>query len=135
MNIKSATISTLVTVAALVIGVFLGAYAFRGVSPIGVLGAASDCYNGYTCFTYVNALNDLKTDGTFSAAGDATFSGGTLTVATSNTATSTVILGCVQSYATSTLTPWKWLTVASSTQIAPGYNGYVLAQYGTCPNL
>lgn len=61
--------------------------------------------------------------------------GGNLVITTSNTATSTAIIGCIQSYATSTATPWRWLTVASSTQIAPGYNGLILAQYGNCPRI
>lgn len=64
---------------------------------------------------------------------DMTVSGGSFNLATSNTATSSAIIGCVQQYATSTATAWKFVIVASSTQMAPGYNGLVYANYGTCP--
>jgi hypothetical protein len=62
---------------------------------------------------------------------DATVSGGTLTVTTSNTATSTIIGGCFQTYATSTQTPWRGY--ASSTATIEGVDGVYLMQYGTCP--
>jgi len=58
---------------------------------------------------------------------DLTISGGTLTVATSNTATSTITGGCFQFYATSTATALKFQ--ASTTP------GIMYSQYGTCPNL
>lgn len=59
--------------------------------------------------------------------GDASFAGGTLTVTTSNTATSTITGGCFQFYATSTATAQKFQ--ASTTP------GIMYSQYGTCPNL
>lgn len=59
--------------------------------------------------------------------GDSTLSGGTLTVTTSNTATSTVTGGCFQFYATSTDTAQKFQ--ASTTP------GVMYSQYGACPNL
>jgi hypothetical protein len=62
-----------------------------------------------------------------SITGDATVSGGTLNVTTSNTATSTVIGGCFQFYATSTATAHKFQ--ASTTP------GIMYSQYGACPNL
>jgi hypothetical protein len=62
-----------------------------------------------------------------SISGDTTVSGGTLTVTSSNTATSTVVVGCVQFYATSTATAHKFQ--ASTTP------GVMYSQYGTCPNL
>ena len=51
--------------------------------------------------------------------------GGTLNVTTSNTATSTMIAGCWQFYATSTATALKYM--ASTTP------GIMYSQYGTCP--
>lgn len=70
--------------------------------------------------------------GAVTSAGDLTVSGGTLSVPTTANATSTIIGGCIQTYATSSATSIKLVmnTVASSTG-----NGFVLWQYGTCPSL
>lgn len=59
--------------------------------------------------------------------GDSTVAGGTLTVATSNTATSTATFGCWQTYATSTASPIKYQATTTAHAIAP--------VFGTCPNL
>lgn len=58
-----------------------------------------------------------------------------LKVTTTDAATSTIEVGCIQTYATSTATPWRSVVVASSTQMAPGYQGLMLAQYGKCPRI
>jgi len=68
---------------------------------------------------------------------DFTVSGGVFTLTTSNSATSTAIMGCVQTYATSTATAWR-LGIGSIATSSPLYSGgtgtnFVLAQYGTCP--
>jgi len=67
---------------------------------------------------------------------DLTVSGGTLTVTTSNTATSSAIVGCIQMPATSTATQYK-LVIANvaTTTVTFGYGtaGYaVVAMPGTC---
>lgn len=68
-------------------------------------------------------------------------SGGTLALATANTATSTGIVGCIQSYATSTETAIKQMLFASTTITAANtygggtQRGFVTWGYGTCPNL
>jgi len=55
-----------------------------------------------------------------------------LTVNTSNTATSTISLGCIQTTATSTATPVRF--VASTTSLVNGVStGVVLVQFGSCP--
>lgn len=59
---------------------------------------------------------------------DVKVTGGTVEVTTTNTATSTVIVGCIQSYATSTATS----QVLQATTTAPSMAMWV---YGTCPNL
>lgn len=73
---------------------------------------------------------------TLTTTGAATL-GGNLTVTTSNSATSTLTVGCMQFYATSTATPWRTAIIAlsTSTAIAGGgtADGYVVAQYGSCP--
>jgi len=56
---------------------------------------------------------------------DAVISGGSLNVTTSNSATSTIIGGCFQFYATSTATAQKFM--ASTTP------GIMYSSYGTCP--
>lgn len=74
-------------------------------------------------------------------AADVTISGGTLTMTTSNTATSTVSTGCLQTTATSTATPIV-ITFGTSftgtTTLPSGLangQGLVTWSYGTCPNL
>jgi hypothetical protein len=64
-------------------------------------------------------------------------SGGTVTVTTTDAATSTVVLGCIQTYATSTATPVRFVLSSAGTTTAT-YNGTlgrggVSWQYGTCP--
>ena len=64
---------------------------------------------------------------TLSLTGDGAVGGGTFNITTANTATSTMIVGCIQTYATSTETPHRYQ--ASTT---PGLMSTV---YGSCPNL
>ena len=64
--------------------------------------------------------------------------GGTVTVTTTNAATSTVILGCIQTYATSTATPIKFTigiggATTTFTGTATTGNGVVAWNYGSCP--
>ncbi len=63
---------------------------------------------------------------------------GNLTVTTTNAATSTASVGCVQTVATSTATPVKFIigsanASASSTVTSVTNQGYVTWAYGTCP--
>lgn len=74
-----------------------------------------------------NVVGPVAAVGGVSSTGDGTISGGTLNVTTSNTATSTIIGGCWQFYATSTATANKYQ--ASTTP------GIMYSSYGTCPNL
>jgi hypothetical protein len=114
---------------------FLGGLAGRG----SLIGASINHYEaGVWQFgngLYAGLSQQFSLDNTGTITSDETVSGGTLTLTTSNTATSTAIIGCVQQYATSTATPWKFVIVASSTQMAPGHQGLVYADYGSCPNL
>jgi hypothetical protein len=64
---------------------------------------------------------------TFTSTGDVTIGGGTLNVTTSNTATSTIVAGCFEFYATSTETAQRFQ--ASTTP------GVMYSQYGACPRL
>lgn len=71
--------------------------------------------------------------------GDATVSGGTLAVTTSNTATSTLAVGCIQMNATSTATVSNFrlgsLNSSATSTFQGNGNGYVVWAYGACPNL
>lgn len=120
MSKKTATI--LVGIIA-VIGLFI-ALRFSGNDSV---GSSTVCTDGYSCFT------DLEVQGNFITDGDSTFSGGTVNITTANTATSTVVVGCIQSYATSTATALKQVFV--TTGATSTYNGTVYWSYGTCPNL
>ena len=78
-----------------------------------------------------------SSSGTFS--GDVSVSGGTVTLTTANSATSTAIIGCIQSYATSTATAIR-MEFSTTTALAtysggPVPTGVVAWRYGTCPNL
>ncbi len=123
-----------------------------------MFGTAIDC-QAVTCFTTVGILTSLQVDGTtilgavtqgattiasLTVTGDSVISGGTETITTTNTATSTLAVGCVQTTATSTATPIKMTFMASTTigasPLASGFGGatavgLVLWGYGTCPNL
>lgn len=66
--------------------------------------------------------------------GNLTLTNGSISIATPTTGTSTVAtVGCLQANATSSATKIKVVFVASSTQMAPGYNGLAYWVYGTCP--
>ncbi len=105
----------------------LGTAYFGGPGAAKILGADGD-----SNFTNVVASGDITAGDDLTAGGDLTLSGGTLTVTTSNTATSTIVGGCFQTYATSTATPWR--SYASSTATVEGVDGVMLAQYGSCPS-
>lgn len=72
-------------------------------------------------------------DGTFR---DLTLSGGDLTVTTTNTATSSLTIGCIQTYATSTATSIvlqpSTANEATTTFSGTGF-GLLAWQYGSCP--
>ncbi len=109
-------------------------------------GAAIDC-GSTTCFTTLGALTSFQDDGTalfngvatFASTivhtGLATFNGG-ITVTTTNTATSTTSVGCVQTTATSTATPIKlsYATYPNATTTYSGTSsGFVTWTFGSCP--
>lgn len=83
-------------------------------------GSLSSCTDGYTCFTNTEIQGNLAVDATTTVFR-------TLLTTTSNTATSTIVAGCYQFYATSTATAQKFQ--ASTTP------GIMYSSYGTCPNL
>ena len=105
--------------------------------------------NGYATTTATNG--NIATNGTLAVTsttvltGDVTMSGGNdgLIITTTNTATSSIDVGCIQMYATSTETAVH-LTFATAalatttTQIGTGdtdgtYGGVVVWRFGACP--
>lgn len=72
----------------------------------------------------------VETDGDVVTSGDVTISGGQLTVPTTANASSTLVIGQVQTYATSSATVvcQKYLAVATTSS-----NGFVTWSYGACP--
>ncbi|MDP4000938.1 MAG: hypothetical protein Q8P83_01750, partial [bacterium] len=81
----------------------------------------------------------LTVGGVSTLTGDVTMSGGSgaLVITTTNAATSTVAVGCIQTYATSTDTAVR-LVLSSAASSTPTYGagdaiGGVSWNYGTCP--
>lgn len=77
-----------------------------------------------------NRQVEIQNDGDISTSGDLTVSGGNLTLTTSNSATSSLIVGCVQSYPTSTATAVVYKLYAAATST---FSGTVYWNYGSCP--
>lgn len=67
--------------------------------------------------------------------GDLVVSGRSFTLTTSNTSTSTASVGCIQTTATSTATPIRFLIHSTTTPstISGVASGYVAWGYGSCP--
>lgn len=106
---------------------------YNSAKPITLSGASGDITSG----------DDITVGDDLTVTDDATVSGGSFTVTTTNTATSTTALGCVQTTATSTVTPIKIMFFASTTlnidgaSITSGFGGtqagLVLWGFGNCP--
>lgn len=123
-----------------VIGLLLGlfaSYEFWSAShPTSSFGAVGlklaenyDPYLKYNGGYYSNL--PIQTTNTFNA-GATILSG--LNVTTSNTATSSTVVGCVQTTATSTATPIRFLyTTSATTTVSGTASGSVAWGYGTCP--
>ena len=99
---------------------FVGAYAYDNKELI--LGATT-------------ARTTITNPWTFSA----TTTGANVILTTTNTATSTLQVGCVQSTATSTDTPIRWVigstVAATGTYQGATSQGAVVWQYGKCPRI
>lgn len=76
---------------------------------------------------YVRSAGGITTGLPILDTSDLTVKGGSLVVTSSNIATSTVVAGCFQFYATSTAT--SLIFQASTTP------GAMYSQYGSCPNI
>ena len=128
---EKTTIAILVSVVAVVIAL-IGSFG----SDSQTLGGAA-C-NGGNCTDYdaVNTSAGYYVDDSQIINGSGAFIGASISQTTSNTATSTAIMGCIQTYATSTATAIRFtLSPYAGTTTTQGGNSnfLVAAQYGTCP--
>jgi len=110
-----------------------------GVSVAVVLLFGAIMVQGSTTISAnISTGGTLAVTGATTLTGDVTLDGGSgaLTLTTSNTATSTAIIGCIQTYATSTDTAVR-LELGSSSAATTTYGtagiGLVAWRYGTCP--
>lgn len=118
-NIKK-IILVIATLALVIAGV---AFALRSGLFLGSSGATHYQKESFVEGLFAGKSREVEITRT----GDVNIGGGTLNVRTANTATSTIIGGCFQFYATSTATALKFQ--ASTTP------GVMYSQYGSCPNL
>ena len=139
-----------------VVGLVLGGWAWFSIPSVAKLpsgqsfGAAGNLlaeqyipyvlYNGgYNSAKDIETSANFEVGGTSTLTGDVTLSGGdnALVVTTTNAATSTIDFGCLQTTATSTLTPIRFVISSAGTSTATygagSANGGVSWQYGTCP--
>lgn len=96
----------------------------------------NDGYKSEREIVLSGANGDITTGDDLTVTDDVTVSGGSMTITTTNSATSTLSLGCIQTTATSTLTPVRFVIGSSgATTTHQGSNsvGVVGWQYGTCP--
>lgn len=106
-----------------VLGVLVLFFGFSYFSSNQPLGAASGAAH-YQVESFLQGLTGGARD-QFSVSNTGKLTTGNVVVTTSNTATSTLTVGCIQFYATSTATAQKFM--ASTTP------GVMYSQYGTCP--
>ena len=115
----------------IIIGVIIGAVLASLVALVvgkqsAFLGAEGD-----------SNFTNIVLDGDLTVGDDVTVSGGSFSLTTSNSATSTFSGGCFQTTATSTATPIRFVisSIATSSATFTGSNsiGHVMWQYGSCP--
>jgi hypothetical protein len=139
MDLKNILVSTVI---ALIVSVGAVMGLVGGNQP-GFGGTTSDDWNvgGNLAVTGTSAFTGAPT---FTA--DATFNGGSgaVVITTTNAATSSASVGCIQTTATSTATPIKLTLYATSTTVVNGtaittsfgsgtMAGFVTWGFGTCP--
>ena len=136
MNNKSNTVA-LVALGIAIIALILS---FTGGTDTRALGSTGTRFpNGLSADSTSPAAGELRgadltltDDATITD--DLTVNGGTFTLTTSNTATSSAVIGCMQFYATSTATAGHLeFNTQSTTTINGASAGTVAWKYGGCP--
>lgn len=131
---------------------FIGGLLFTAIATDGQLGGTYSNVTKYFTdgisvgtsgqFT-VSSEGAVTTSGALTTTGNATVSGGTFTVTTADSATSTTAIGCLQTTATSTATPIRIVlgkvgsgagAGATTTLNGATGQGALYWAYGTCPN-
>lgn len=140
MNNKPAIV---ISIVALLISVIAGYVTVStkapGFNPLGAAGGLqaedyipyvmyNDGYKSAKNIELTGASGDLTVGDDATISDDLTVSGGVLNVTTTNTATSSLTVGCIQTTATSTATPVR----LSATTTAAG-GTYLMVVFGTCP--
>lgn len=126
-----------------VIAVIISCVAFFGSGTKALFGSATYCTDGYTCVTNLETQGNQIVDGSTTLNGGMTLTGtstsGNLVIPTSNTATSSMQVGCIQTTATSTATPvhlaFTISQTATTTTTGTAGVGFVVLLYGKCPGV
>ncbi|MEK7136401.1 MAG: hypothetical protein AAB821_02315 [Patescibacteria group bacterium] len=108
--------------------------AVTAASTLAVTGAST--LTGAVTSAGIITGDDVTSVDDVTAGDDLVVSGGALTVTTTNAATSTISVGCVQMYPTSTATAARFsfnTSSATSTIGGAAAAGFVTWNYGTCP--
>lgn len=126
-------ISTIISVVALVVALAVGFIAIKshGEGLVGISTPTNSILiENYD--PYVRTAGGINTNYPVNINSDLTVGGGTISVTSTNAATSSIIVGCIQTYATSTANPIVIAPVSTTTILT----GLALsASFGTCPNL
>lgn len=126
--------SLYVALVAVVIAILACVIALSAGGPTAA-GSGSRFPNGISADATSPSVGQVR-GATLTTTGAATL-GGNLTVTTSNTATSSVVVGCLTSYATSTATPGHYApttaTISTSTFAGTSLGVNVAFIFGACP--
>jgi len=124
MNFIKKNWLVLIAIVIAVVAIYIASNSVKTIESLGASGTRFP--NGLSTTSTSPSSGQVRT-ATLVTTGDAVFGGGDegIVVTTSNTATSSIEVGCWQFYATSTATPLKYQ--ASTTP------GIMYSQYGTCP--
>ena len=129
MTNKSLTISLVVVAIVAIIGLFLPATKSLIGSVSTSCNSFTSCLSDLYVTTKFGGSGSIQTDGTLTV-------GGKTTITTSNTATSTLVVGCIQMYATSTATAvhLEFSTTTTLAAYSTSKIGHAVAwRYGSCP--
>lgn len=130
-------ISTVISILALVVAVTVGFITVKPSTNVGSITPGTLYAENYA--PYLQSNGGFYTQLPISTNSDLSVNGGSAIITTADTATSTVQVGCIQTTATSTQTPIRFVisvgATSSPTFSATNSNGFVFWQFGTCPNL
>lgn len=125
---------------ALVVGVIIGAALVNVVpqgAPLSGVTIEDETFKGTVTVEGTLTAADVVATDDLTVTDDVTVSGGAVDVTTSNTATSSLTVGCIDGTATSTATPVKFILGVDASTATTTLNGTsrgaVYWKFGTCP--